>query len=75
MFLTAVKRIGSKNYEFSRVQAKMDDYDKIWAPLMPDFYKRFGDTSRKRKKSMESTLDFFRKRYDIIIPMVESWKP
>ena len=75
MFLAAIKRIGSENYIFSRVQAKMDEYDKIWAPLMPDFYKRFGDTSRKRKKSMESTLDFFRKRYDIIIPMVESWKP
>ena len=75
LFLEAIKRIGSENYEFSRVRAKMDEYDKIWAPLMPDFYKRFGDTSRGRKNSMESTLDFFRKRYDIIIPMVESWKP
>ena len=75
LFLEAIKRLGSENYAFSRVQAKMNDYDKIWAPLMPDFYKRFGDTSRERKRSMESTLDFFRKRYDMIIPMVENWKP
>ena len=54
---------------------KMDYYDKIWAPFMPDFYKRFGDTSRERKSSMELTLEFFRRRYDIIVPMVESWKP
>ena len=75
LFLEAVKRIGSENYEFSRVQAKMDYYDKIWTPLMPDFYKRFGDSSRYWKICMKITLDFFRKRYGMIIPMVESWKP
>ena len=75
MFLAAIKRIGSENYNFSRVQAKMDYYDKLWAPLMPDFYKRFGDSSLKRRIWMKITLDFFRKRYNYIIPMVESWKP
>ena len=75
MFLAAIKRIGSENYKFSRVQAKMDYYDKIWTPLMSDFYKRFGGSPQKREICMKITLDFFRKRYDYIIPMVESWKP
>ena len=75
LFLEAIKRIGSENYEFSRVKAKMDEYDKIWAPLMSDFYKRFGGSFRNRDLYMKITLDFFRKRYDYIIPMVESWKP
>jgi hypothetical protein len=75
MFLASIKKLGSENYKFSRVQAKMDYYDKIWTPLMPDFYKRFGDSSRYWKISMKITLDFFRKRYDFIIPMVKSWKP
>ncbi len=75
MFLAAIKRIGSENYKFSRVKAKMDYYDKIWAPLMPDYYKRFGDSSQKRQECMESTLNFFKKRFDIIIPIVESWRP
>ena len=75
LFLEAIKKIGSENYKFSRVQAKMDYYDKIWAPLMPDFYKRFGGNFRKREIFIKLTLDFFRRRYDYIIPMVESWKP
>ena len=75
LFLEAIKRLGSENYDYSRVQAKMDYYDKIWAPLMPDFYKRFGGSFWKRELFMKLTLDFFRKRYDYIIPMVESWKP
>ncbi len=75
LFLEAIKRIGSENYEISRVQEKMDEYDKIWAPLMQDFYKRFGGSFRNRELFMKITLDFFRKRYDYIIPMVESWKP
>lgn len=75
IFLQAIKKVGSENYRYSRVQEKMAAYDKVWAPLMPDFYKRFGDTSKLREGCMKATLDFFRKRYDIIIPIVENWKP
>jgi hypothetical protein len=75
MFLEAIKKVGSENYKYSRVQEKMNSYDKIWGPLMPDFYKRFGDYSLNRKECMELTLSFFKKRYDIIIPIVEKWRP
>ena len=70
LFLEAIKKAGSENYRYSRVQEKMHSYDKTWGPLMPDFYKRFGESSRKRKECMEATLHFFKKRYDIIIPIV-----
>ena len=75
MFLQAIKKVGSENYKYSRVREKMDSYDKTWGPLMPDFYKRVGNSSEKRERCMKSTLNFFRKRYDIIIPIVEGWKP
>ena len=75
LFLEAIKKVGSENYKYSRVQEKMNSYDKIWGPLMPDFYKRFGDSSRTRKECMEDTLNFFKKRYDVIIPVVEKWRP
>lgn len=75
LFLQAIRKVGSKNYKYSRVREKMDAYDKVWRPLMPDFYKRFGDTSQLRDGCMKATLDFFRKRYDIIVPIVEGWKP
>ena len=74
LFLQAIKKAGSENYKYSRVLAKMEAYDKIWGPLMPDFYKRFGDSSEQRKGCRSSTLNFFKKRYDIIIPIVEKWK-
>lgn len=75
LFLAAIKKIGSVNYEFTRVKTEMDDYDRLWRPLMEDFYKRFGGNLRNRDIFMKLTLDFFRKRYNMIIPMVESWKP
>ena len=75
LFLQAIKKLGSENYKYSRVQEKMDAYDKTWKPLMPDFYKRFGDSSRNREECMELTLNFFKKRYDIIVPIVEKWRP
>lgn len=75
LFLQAIKKAGSENYKYSRVLAKMEAYDKIWGPLMPDFYKRFGDSSQKRKSCMEAILNFFKRRYDLIIPVVEKWKP
>ncbi len=75
MFLKAIKKAGSENYKYFRVLAKMEQFDKIWGPLMPDFYKRFGDSSQKRKECMEAILNFFKRRYDVIIPIVENWKP
>ena len=75
MFLSSLKRIGSQNFNYDKVRDKMDYYDKMWGPLMPDFYKRFGDTANLRKRCMNSTLNFFQRRYDVIIPIVENWKP
>ncbi len=75
MFLSSLKRIGSQNFNYDKVRDKMDYYDKLWSPLMPDFYKRFGDTANLRKRCMNSTLNFFQRRYDVIIPIVEKWKP
>lgn len=75
MFLSSLKKIGSQNFSYDKVRDKMDFYDKMWGPLMPDFYKRFGDTANLRKRCMNSTLNFFQRRYDVIIPIVENWKP
>ena len=75
MFVKSIKKVGSENFKYERVREKTDEYDRMWSPLMPDFYKRFGDTSNLRKRSMNSMLNFFQRRYDVIIPIVEKWKP
>lgn len=75
MFLASLKKFGSENFKYSRVREKTDMYDKMWSPLMPDFYKRYGDTSNLRKRCLNSMLNFFQRRYDVIVPIVEKWKP
>ena len=75
MFLASLKKVGSENFKYSRVREKTDLYDKMWSPLMPDFYKRYGDTSNLRKRGLNSMLNFFQRRYDFIVPIVEKWKP
>ena len=75
MFLASLKKMGSENFKYSRVREKTDQYDKMWSPLMPDFYKRYGDTANLRKRGLNSMLNFFQRRYDIIVPIVEKWKP
>ena len=75
MFLASLKKMGSENFKYSRVREKTDQYDKMWSPLMPDFYKRYGDTANLRKRGLNSMLNFFQRRYDLIVPIVEKWKP
>ncbi|HAT98570.1 MAG TPA: hypothetical protein DCS50_05670 [Acidaminococcaceae bacterium] len=75
LFLKALKKAGSENYSYDRVRKKIDSYNKVWEPLMPDFYKRFGDTSELRKRCLNAMLTFFQRRYQIIVPIVEKEKP
>lgn len=74
-FLASLKTMGTQHFSYDKVKERMDYYDKMWSPLMPDFYKRFGDTANLRKRCMNSTLNFFQRRYDVIVPIVEKWKP
>ena len=74
MFLQALKEIGSQNYAPERVEAALASYDRVWLPLMPDFYKRFGEPLWKWEVDRDDFLRFFRERYDLIIPLAESWQ-
>lgn len=73
LFLDSIKEIGSGNYYADRVKETMNAYADIWKPLMPDYYKRFGDTSHLWTSDWDATIRFFETRYDYIIPCVESY--
>ncbi len=73
LFLAAIKEIGAECFAPERVEQELRRFQAEWKPLMPDFYRRFGDSSQAERTEAERMLKFFRSRYDIIIPLVESW--
>ena len=73
LFLDAIREIGSRNFSPEKVDAAMEKYGDIWDPLMPDCYKRFGDSASSWENEQKSTLSFFENRYDIILPYVEGY--
>ncbi len=74
MFLQALKEIGSRNFAPERVEAALASHDRVWLPLMPDYWKRFGDLPDRCVRDRDRFVCFFRDRYDLIIPLVESWQ-
>ena len=73
LFLDAIREIGSENYNPVRVQTSMSSFSVIWEPLMPFYYRRFGGSSYDWQMNSDSTVSFFRSRYNQIIPHVETW--
>ena len=71
MFLAALKEIGSVNCESGRVSELLETYVNEWKPLMPDYYKRFGDYENLWDLEIGWVREFFETRYDLLIPMVE----
>ncbi len=74
LFLKSVKDIGSQNFSPDRVLREIDALKAVWDPLMPDFYKRYGNTSQKEKQEVERLVRFFEERYDFMIPLLEEWQ-
>ena len=73
LFLDSIREIGSRNFSVERVTDAMREYADIWEPLMPDYYKRFGNTDYLWNNEWEATIHFFENRYDTIISFVESY--
>ncbi len=73
MFLETIREIGSENCAMDRVNSILQTYLDAWEPLMPDYYKRFGDTRSLWDNGLNTMIRFFEIRYDILIPFVESF--
>ncbi len=73
IFLDALREIGSVNCNTERVENLLAAYVNEWEPLMQDYYKRFGNSKYQWDISIISTIEFFRNRYNNIIPIAESY--
>ncbi len=71
LFLKSLAEIGGENYSYDNVEASIHVYDDMWRPMMKDYYKRFGSPSSYYDSEMKNTLEFFKQRYDYIVPLVQ----
>ncbi|MBP5255091.1 MAG: CotH kinase family protein [Lachnospiraceae bacterium] len=74
LFLDALREIGGVRCAPERAEKLLSEYIAAWAPLMPDFYRRFGDWRHLWDRSVSDTTLFFRERYDCLMPLVESYE-
>ena len=75
LFFKSLSEIGEGNYSYDNVEASMHAYDDIWRPMMNDFYKRFGSPSwfyDRYDREIKNTLNFFKQRYNYIIPHAQN---
>ena len=73
-FLAALREIGTENCSYPRVLHLLKDYTKVWEPLMPDYYKRFGGMKENWYSAIDETRRFFRQRYELLLPQVEGFR-
>ena len=70
LFLTSLREIGKVNCSRIRVLWLLRRYVRRWTPLMPDYYKRFGDRHNLWRIALKNTVRFFMKRYRILLARV-----
>ena len=67
-FLASLEEIGRKNCAPERVDALLAEYLAVWEPLMPDYYRRFGNRRWSWEYDLDWTVNFFHTRYDLLMP-------
>lgn len=75
MFKTSIKEIGLRNFASDTVNRTLKEWAAEWKPFMKDYYFRFGDTSWAWDSNIKNIKDYYAKRYDVIIPIVEDVLP
>lgn len=74
LFLDSLREIATVNCDIERVESLLTAYVNEWKPLMPDYYKRFGNCRSQWDAAISKTIDFFRNRYFYILPFVKNFK-
>ncbi len=75
LFFSSLQEIGSVNFNPERVNSELQKYLKIWLPLLPDFYLRYGNKSWEWDNSLRDMIRFFEKRYPLIMQFAENAVP
>jgi len=71
--METLKKIGSENFEKTRVSEALLDWNAKWTPLLTDYYRRYGVDPYFWRSSLSGTAEFFENRYEYLIPYTEEW--
>ena len=71
LFKESILDISDRCFDPEDVEADLKEWEEEWLPYMPDYYKRFEDTSWAWRKYMNLTTSFFGDRAAHILPAVE----
>ena len=71
LFKEAILDIANRCFEPGDTETDLRAWEEKWSPYMPNYYKRFKDTSRAWGRYMNLTISFFRDRAKHILPAVE----
>lgn len=74
-FLATIREISSQNFDSAACVKSLDEYTKVYKPLMQDFYTRFFGIDTWNRNQFDSTVSslksFVKNRYKSIISHVE----
>ena len=71
LFKESILDIANRCFEPGDVEKDLRAWEGKWRPYMPNYYKRFGDTSWAWSRYMNLTISFFKDRAAHILPEVE----
>ena len=74
-FVDKIRSLGEDNFSTTNVQSALNSFSEVYAPYMPDFYKRFGDTSQEWNSNINGIKNFFANRLRYILNYVENYQP
>ncbi len=67
-FLRSLRELGEENLAPARVEEALRSWEEDWQPLLPDYYRRYAVPPADWAVGRDTTLDFFRRRGQTILP-------
>ncbi len=74
-FSEKIRSLAENNFTPDKVNAEIDRLAEIYKPYMPNYYKRFGDTSWAWDSNINGIKDFFEKRFPFIRDHIQNYQP
>ena len=74
-FAEKISYLSNNTFASEKVSAEVDRLAALYKPFMPNYYKRFGDTSNRWDININNIKTFFENRSEFILDAVQNWQP
>ena len=73
-FKEKIESLAVNNFSSANVNSALASFSETYQPYMSDYYKRFGDTSSAWNSNINGIRNFFAKRAEYILDVVENYQ-